>query len=343
MPKIQLGGNNNENTSEQQVIQNEDDATVLSHSPEVLAEMEKIVRSKNFAQENQLNNLQRKRRLTRRLTIALTTLAAIALLAFGVYGAFFRKVLSTDDIKNVIYDTPLVNELFPSSAVEGYLRQNINTILEGYITPANSSVESVIAEPNSLYVTRINKRNVEIANVQFVVTITTKEKDDLDSEGNTVIGKSTSGDYNFLVPIRYNTSAKMFSLAGKPELSVEPVINSPYEVEISPYFSYDNIPEANDVQSASAKNFIDTFLRTLYNSNSSIDLFTSQSRDAFHVEGQKFVTITDFHLYDGANHAGFNSFCDFTVQTDTGFSYNTRLYFMLENLTGETWVIKYIF
>ena len=340
MPKIQLGGL----TPTNPVVEQKEEEVVLAKTPEELVELEQQIRDDDLKKEHNLQAIQRKRRRKNALMTALVVLLFLGLIGFGTYGTFFKKTMSRDDVIKIISETSLAKELFPGSDVEGYLRQNINGIFEGYLSVAgNNSMEYARPLPDTLYVTRVNKRNERLANVQFAVAIKTKEVDTTDFDGNVIPGKETEEYYNFLVPIRFDTNARVFSLAGKPELSVTPVQGVPREVEISEMLSFNGIEELDQNKTASAKEFIDTFLRTLYNSNSSIATFTNSPRESFVINGQTFVAITDFHIYQADNLSGLNSFCDFTVQTDAGFTYNTRLYFKLENITGGSWIIQSIF
>lgn len=346
MPKIQLKPLGGDVTEQPSVVEKKPEEVVLAKTPEELVALEEEIRQNDLRKETNLINITRKRQRTKRLTLAGVIVLSLALLGFGIYGTFFRQTMTDEDVRDVLYSTTLVNELYPDSAVEGYLRQNLDEIFTGYLNfsqGSGSKIEYVRALPNTLYVTRVNKRSVELSNVQFEVMIEVKEQDSIDGEGITTPGKIDSKYYNFLVPVRYDTSTRLFSLAGKPELSVNPVKGIPVEVNVSEFLSFNGIDEMDAARVASAKEFVDTFLRTLYNSNSSISTFTDSNRESFVIDGQTFVAITDFHIYTTDNPSGLNSFCDFTVSTDLGFTYNTRLYFKLENLSGGSWKINTIF
>ena len=306
-----------------------------------IREMEAEIQAHDLRKQNLLSEYQRKTRRAKTIITIVATLLAIALLVFGTYNTFFKKEKSDEEIINLIMNTPLVDNLYPDGGVEGYLKQNITNILTGYITPdSNAGIESVSIDINSLYVTDIVHRDYQKSDVSFSVNIVSKEVDKEDIDGNVVRGESHSNQYNFMIPITYDYGSRTYVLAGKPEIDLSPVVGVASERETSNYYVFDNISELDGTLSDSARLFLDTFLRNLYNSNNDISSASDVSRAALDVSGKTFVAITDFHIYNGTNALGHNSYCDYTISTDGGFLYNNRTYFILDRLDSNTWKIR---
>lgn len=308
-----------------------------------MREMEAEIQAHDLRKQNLLSEYQRKTRAAKAIIITVASLLTIALLVFGTYNTFFKKERSDEEILNLIMNTPLMDNLFPDAGVEGYLKQNINSILEGYISPnSNADIEKVSINIDSLYVTNITHRNYQRADVTFSTNITAKEKDTEDLDGNVVKGAEYSNKYNFMIPINYDYNLKAYVLAGKPEIVLKPIVGISTENQTSEFYTFDGIEELDANSTSSAKLFMDTFLRNLYNSNNDISSASDIRREVLDISGKTFVAISDFHIYNGTNALGYNCYCDYSITTEGGFTYNNRTYFLVERLDTNTWKIKNI-
>lgn len=158
----------------------------LGKSPETL-EKERAEKQRKLEAEIQQRNAERQAKIqalhkiqTRNkiLIISFISILFIAMMTFGIYNVFIKKVIPEERIVE-LSDIEIARKVntYPSSEIEGYLSNNIQNLLAKYIK-MDDNIESVIADKNSVHIVKIQTISNTLAQIDFSVDVTVKEKDE---------------------------------------------------------------------------------------------------------------------------------------------------------------------
>lgn len=338
MAKLQLNlnqGNNNQKIQEQNAQQNKIDIEQEERNAERMRKMEAEVRAHNKEKERKLNIYKRKALRTKIITTTLIILFMGSILGFGIYNTFFNKGIQ---MKDAVYAADAIQKAspinFPSAGVEGFLRENIDNILNGFIQQLPADKESMVYDTTSLYVTRVIPKTPTSCSSYFNMDILVKAKNSQDEEGNTIVGETTRDTYSFMLPVLYENNA--YRVGGVPELVMRPT-NNITSVSEAEYLKFNAGTEIDSTDASAARAQVETFLNNVYNTTSSVSTFYGGTVDEAEVikrsaYGKEFVSVSDFRLYSEPNKEGYNAYVDYVIRIkSSGVTFLNRTYLLMES------------
>jgi hypothetical protein len=115
------------------------------------------------------------------------------------------------------------------------------------------------------------------------------------------------------------------------------MVDDSVEVVENPFLEWDEtIPKANSDDTAKSKAFVDNFFTFLYSGK---DISPYYQGEALHAGNVEYVNMVDYTLYSAANKNGYNAKATINVTTNSGMTYSTKKYVMIEK-SGNSWIIK---
>lgn len=167
-------------------------------------------------------------------------------------------------------------------------------------------------------------------------------------------GKVTTIRYNFYVPIEYfsvkdaddtTVIAQGYRPASKLNMYLLNDISQTdfAEIQINPAYSFEDIVPVEDNIKTAAKIRVNAILDDLYSGRDTSQSFYSYK--TFNTYGATYGTMNNFYMYTEKNAAGFNVYCEYTIITQQGFTYQVNAYMMVEPVgkgQDQTWKITRI-
>lgn len=281
--------------------------------------------SGNLSAEERLQKMYKSLKMKKISFIIIVFVVIAALLIFGTYNTFFKHQMTGQEM------TAEVNKYnkesgFPDQGVQGFLKQNINTIIKPYAYFSDKNGASTIhVDPSSIFVTSIVKKSSSIANVFFQCTITTDK------------GETT---HNFYLPVEFNWDKFAYFPAGELELAMRGIENGTTENKGNNMVkSFQGIDE-DKANKEDAQKFVENFLIAVYNSDGAMNLGTMY-KGAYQLgdPNLSFDSIIEFYIYTGSNKLGYNATVKYVVETTNGLKYTDFTYLNISK-SGDSWIIN---
>ena len=311
-----------------------------------LREIEKEIQEREKDRRQKLAHLKRVSKRNKAIVLSVFISFLAIMLIFGTYNTFIRRAPTKTEVQKIIASS---NNRFDAAGVQGFLMDNMENAFENYVREdgdSDAKLEYYKVDINSIRISKISQINTEVASVDFVMCVESKQQDtkmedEDDDDNKTVIGESTKKPYLFTVMIS-KPENKGYRFAS--EIELRPFKSGDYfkkdeEIEINSYLSFDDIDEVEENKKASAKIKVDRILSDLYeNKDISADM---EVKRKFNNNGDKYMGISEFNLYTKPNQVGLNSVVKFKVKTSQGLVYNNTMYMKLTPV-GKNWKVSAI-
>ena len=167
-------------------------------------------------------------------------------------------------------------------------------------------------------------------------------------------GKVITQRYNFYVPIEYysvkdsddmTVIAQGYRPASKLNIYVLNDINQTEfeKIIINDSFSFEGIAPVEPDDLTAAKIRVNAILDDLYSGRDTSQSFFNYK--TFNTYGASYGNMITFELYTDKNKVGFNAYCEYTIITEQGFTYQVNCYMVVEPVgsgQSRTWKITRI-
>ena len=303
------------------------------------------IQEHDLERDRKLREIVKRNKRSKFFVLLGTGILFFSLLGFGVYNTFFKNV-DVSDARIIQLISRNKAASFPEGGVEGYLRQNAQTLFDLNVIPT-STLEYTKLDPQTLYVTKINARSADLAYVQFNAEVETKQKDNKES-GEVIIGETKRTEFSFIIPIQWAASENRYINAGLLELSPAKLQNQVVDV-INDNFSFDRKVLGDEVSSLDAidieniKSMMDNMLNVAYNNNGDYaQFFKDNNAPVLESGNKKYISISDIKVYNMTNRMGYNGVIVVLFEGDNGFQYKNQMYIKVVDVSG-TWKVEGIF
>ena len=295
---------------------------------EQIREMELNINEKNQRRQRKIATLNRRSKRNKIIVICVFSLLCISLLVFGTYNTFFKKTITMDDVVGVVTS----RATFDSSGVEGFLYERIDSEIYSYFR-SSETVKEFKFDKNSLRIDKIMPINNETALIYFSgdMYITEVDIKERDKEGKEIIipGQEYKESYTFYTIIMSNGSNYAFgSKLGLIESTV--ILSSNTDNTTSAFLSFEGVPADDDAVMITKRTKVERILSDIYQDKTVGSDFESTNALKFKKDHAEFKGITQFISYTGTNPLGFNAYCEYKVQTQTGLQITKVAYITLE-------------
>ena len=304
--------------------------------------LEAEVQERTFERDTKLNRYVKIQKRNKIIVTTLFIFFSLALLTFGTYNTFFKQPLTVGEVKTIAQQTVPTN--YDQSGIFGYLYNNMDILLSNYLAKGGEGVESYTIEKDTLRVVKVNPTSNTYAQVDFEIDIKVKAPDSetKDKEGNKVkvTGETTYKTYKFSLILGRGQNPqegapknqKIYYCASKIRL----ISNDTDEILVSsldPKLAFvDEFGEELDTidanTSAKIQNEVETIFMNLYSGRDVSLQFTPNKN--FKSTTDKFKGITSFSMFEKPNAYGFNSYVEYSVETEQGLTYKNSAYLTIE-------------
>lgn len=145
--------------------------------------IEAEIQQKAIERQAKLQAMRQKQKITRICVILVTTIIMVAMLIFGTYNTFFKKILTTNDVYNAI---KVSKNTYPTFGVAEYIKDNSQTIFNTYATIDVSTYEYAKVDANSVYIDDLTPISNTVARVRYGFDVEVKEKDTVVTDPATI-------------------------------------------------------------------------------------------------------------------------------------------------------------
>lgn len=145
--------------------------------------IEAEIQQKAIERQAKLQAMRQKQKITRICVILVTTIIMVAMLFFGTYNTFFKKILTTDDVYNAI---KVSKNTYPTFGVAEYIKDNCQTIFNTYATVDVSMYEYAKVDTNSVYIDDLTPISNTVARVRYGFDVEVKEQDTVVTDPATI-------------------------------------------------------------------------------------------------------------------------------------------------------------
>lgn len=257
----------------------------------------------------------------------------VAIVGLGIYSTFFKEELTAGQAAAY---TNIVNKQSTAQAwdsgVQGFLQKNLKT----YLTAKFESSEKTVKEftIDNISVEKNMQSNLtggaDIILCFFSVDIT--------ANGNT---------QRIFCMLPISVADNKFAKAGDLDISSweSYTVYSEKDAE-NPLLEFkigeENIPAADQNETAAIKNALENFLTLGYNSKQSVDNIYKGSNDkALDFSIGTFESLDKCEVYTKDNALGYNTKVSYRIKLNNGATFTTTSYMKIEN-DGKAYVIKSI-
>lgn len=297
----------------------------LEIEQELINNMEDNAIEVNISSSDEENARKRYKKLKRKKLIfyIVIIMMFVGVNIFAFYKVFFEHKFTGKEIAALSnYYNKQTN--FPENGVQGFINSNIDKILYNKISLGKTISDFDITES---VVTKINKKNDELANVYFYVTLVT--------DGGTE-------KLNCVVPIFWDEENSQYAFGGNVIFTPNKAPNENDKLKENYMLSFDGIPKEKDEKTKSSQSFVNNFFTLLYTGqdvsqyyNGIAELNGSDGIDL------QYIGMSEYTLYTTKNKNGYNAFCTITLTTSNGLTYTTDKYITIEG-DDKNWIITAI-
>ena len=145
--------------------------------------IEAEIQQKAIERQAKLQAMRQKQKITRIGIIIVSTVIMLAMLIFGTYNTFFKKILTTNDVYNAI---KVSKNTYPTFGVTEYIKDNCQTIFNTYATVDVSMYEYAKVDANSVYIDDLTPISNTVARVRYGFDVEVKEQDTVVTDPATI-------------------------------------------------------------------------------------------------------------------------------------------------------------
>ena len=206
---------------------------------------------------------------------------------------------------------------FPEYGVQGYITENIDTLLVDKIVYDKEVRDVTFGTP---VVTRINSKNNMIANVYFYLST------------ETTLG---SDNLSCVLPLYFDWSVNKYYPCG--DIIITPLGTTADETKMkgNDLMSFQGLTSLSDNECEAAQTFVNNFLTMFYDNQ---DISPYYDGKPLHTDDLIYNGLDKFEIYNSKNLNGYNCFCIVSFTSKTGLTYETSKYFTIEP-SGASWII----
>jgi hypothetical protein len=140
-----------------------------------------------------------------------------------------------------------------------------------------------------------------------------------------------------MVPLYWDDKNWGYKLAGEIIITPAKMVDDSIEVKKNPFLEWnETISPANDADTAKSKAFLDNFFTFLYSKK---DISPYYEGELLHAGNVEYLNMVDYVLYSEANINGYNAIATINVMTNSGMTYATKKYVVMEK-SGNSWIIR---
>lgn len=279
----------------------------------------------------------------------------------AIYATFFKHQYTKSEIAAIAKEGNNLKN-FPYYGVQGYLDNNIDSLMLNYVsttTPNMKKAQTIKSSSNKVssngevgitdgqdifgndssssrvssikiqnpYVTEIIAKSDDFANVYFTLDLVTNIGTD---RVNCMIPLIWTG-------LKYANAGDVIFTA---TISTDD-ISSDQKKEENYYSSFENTSQETEENNRSAMKFLNNFLTILYSGGDPSPFYTGGvALDDEIANKLSFISLDSFRLYKQSNANGFNAYAKITLSTPNGVLYSTEKYFLIVKSGEESWTIK---
>lgn len=300
-----------------------------------LREYEAKIQQRAQERNRKLEELNKRTKRNRRIVISVFTVFFIAMLVFGTYNTFFKKILTEEDVQKI---ASVSNAQFDLSGVEGFLHESTEELFLNYVVETNNhELEYYKIDPNSIRVSRILPFSQELAAVYFNANLDSKKnnttKDDGDKKEE-VIGESSYNTHQFRIILQY--TGKGYLMVSDLELQPQLLSSNYTEIQENDTLSFEELEEVEPERNTQIQLKVERILADLYNGR---DVGSDYDGNPFK-EGYTFVETNEFQAYKDDNPLGFNAVIKYTVNTEDGLTFTNTAYLKIKKVAEDNWKIE---
>lgn len=310
-----------------------------------MREIEAEVQARQQEQANRIKKLVQTEKRNKVIILSVISVSLFILISCCVYQAFFKPILSQDDVSNMI--TTQTAE-FNKNGLHGYIYDNFTTWFGELASEDREDIEHFEPDLSTLVINDIAQTKYQrFISVDFAVDVMVKHVDTKGENDTIVPGIEETSRYYFSIPIEMSpvknsdgTKIKYYAYQPASQMRLT-FYDSTGITEVDKASPYLVFPEETDVDEdtlESAKLKLNRLLSDLYDGKDvGADL---GSLYEFKDSGAKFVEIVEFeyHTDVGKNQLGSNARCVYTVETKDGIKIRTEFYCVITK-NGSTYSI----
>lgn len=245
----------------------------------------------------------------------------------GIYNTFFKHEYTGPEIA-ALANYYNVKTNFPEAGVQGYLENNIETLLVDKVTYSKDIAKVNYGTP---VVTRINAKNNLIANVYFYLPVSTS----MESDG-TSMEVTSDDELVCMIPIYFDSSVNKYYPCGDIILTPLGTTYDSTNKVSNPLMSFEGISALGDNETQSAYTFVDNFFKMFYEGQDVSVYYTG--KELFN-RNLKYNGMDEFRIYSENNQGGYNCVCTVSLTSTTGLTFTTEKYLTVNRVDTNNWTI----
>ena len=300
------------------------------------------------------------------LASIVTTFAVICFCS--IYNVFFKHEYSQKEIAEIAKEGNNVKN-FPYYGVQGYLDNNIDSLMENYLastTPDMKKANTVKSNSDKVTINEEATKSASITNNNNIFGESTSsdsinarvEKLWIENPSVTeIIAKSDdfanvyftldlctnigTDRINCMIPLvwtglKYVNAGNVIITATISTDNIE----EGQKAEENLYASFEDCDTEDETVTNSAKKFVNSFFTILYSGGDPSSFYSSKiSLDPEIANKLTYVSMDSFKIYKQTNKNGFNAYAKVQLSTPNGVAYSTEKYFLMTK-NGDNWIIK---
>lgn len=330
MPELKLNINKIPKT-ESNINTNKENNFDLEKSIEIKTKLEKTLA--NDMQDNAIDieiseeDIKNANKRFNEIKIKKLGLYIVLLLTFviftgsAVYQVFFKHEFSEQEIANIANGYNGKTN-FPESGVQGYLTENIDSLMSNNVIYETNSQEGDSITYSTPIVTYILARNDFISNVYFNVNIT---------------NKNGTSKLSCLLPIKYDFDNRKYAPAGNINLVMSSTAVDDVNEKSNPLFSFDGLKRLENTNDI--KTFVTNFFNMLYEDQDITPYYKGSK--LIRTEGASLLNVDDFCMYSSENIQGYNAICTLQLELPDKIKFKTIKYLNIQSMTDENGETSY--